>query len=552
MTAALQIGEVADSPGEFFAPASTDMVDGLVAQYMAERKHIEAVDEFLSGDGFHRAVGYYIAGNRKELYGLRTTPATEKMFQLDGAIKALNASHWDRALRRTDVLDFMPAKRREEWFEQIEKMETPDFEEETVRATLGSLLAQRMHFLAEKVDGIFQALSRTHVTNQPEGFGKRLILTGVTNDYGGYGSRQTGHINDLRQIIAKFMGRDEPKWHASSRLVEIARANYRGEWVEVDGGALRIRCYKNGNAHLEVHPDMAWRLNQILAHLHPAAIPSEFRTAPKRRAKVKDFTLMERPLPFAVLDLLENLSPVNTRRGSGWGGRKVVPLTANRNSLQFGYGDKDKHALAEAERVLAAIGGVKMTKGSSTWWEFDYAPGGAVKHIIVSGVIPDQKSYQFYPTPERLARKAVKLAEIGESHTCLEPSAGTGALADHLRGVTQMVCVEVSNLHCQVLETKGYEVARSDFLDWAGAWVGDGFDRIIMNPPFSQGRWQAHTEAAAELLTPGGRMVAILPSSAQGSFHLPGMTCRWDGPHHNQFAGASVSVSILIADKEQV
>lgn len=547
MTAALQIGEVADSPGEFFAPASTDMVDGLVAQYMAERKHIEAVDEFLSGDGFHRAIGYYIQGNRAELYGLRTTPATEKMFQLEGAIKALNASHWDRALKRTDVLDFMPAKRREEWFEQIEKMETPGFDGDTVRATLGALLHQRMHFLAEKVDGIFQALSRTHVTNQPEGFGKRLILTGVTNDYGGYGSRQTGHINDLRQVIAKFMGRDEPKWHASSRLVEIARANYRGEWVEVDGGALRIRCYKNGNAHLEVHPDMAWRLNQILAHLHPAAIPSEFRTAPKRRAKVKDFTLMERPLPFAVLELLENLSPVNTRRGSGWGGRKVVPLTANRNSLQFGYGDKDKHALAEAERVLAAIGGVKMTKGSSTWWEFDYAPGGAVKHIIVSGVIPDQKSYQFYPTPERLARKAVKLAEIGESHTCLEPSAGTGALAG-LMPMDRTTCIEVSHMHYEVLRAKGFDAVNIDFLAMEDARTN--YDRIIMNPPFDQGRWQAHTEAAAGLVKPGGRLVAILPSGAAKRLKLDGYSMAWHGPYENEFAGTSVAVTILVADKE--
>lgn len=48
----------------------------------------------------------------------------------------------------------------------------------------------------------------------------------------------------------------------------------------------------------------------------------------------------------------------------------------------------------------------------------------------------------------------------------------------------------------------------------------------------------------------GARSARI--GTAQGSFHLPGLACRWDGPHHNQFAGASVSVSILIADKEDV
>jgi len=554
MTAALKIGEVADTPNEFFAPADTDMIDGLLSQYQRARARLEEVQAFLQGDGFHQAVGYYIEGNREALYGLRSSPATERLFGLEGAMAALNADYWQRALSMTDVLDFMPAERREEWFEAIRKMETPEFTEDTVRATLGGLLAQRMDFLAEKVDGIFRALSRTHVTNRPEGFGKRMILRGVTNDFGGYGRRQTGHLNDLRQVIAKFMQRDEPDWSASNRLVEIARREHRGEWLEVDGGALRIRCYLNGNAHLDVHPDIAWRLNQILAHLHPMAIPSEFRAPPKR--KRREFTLMERPLPFAVLKLLGDMRPVEHRALTGRTGEQREPLTRNRHNLGLPYGDHDKHVVRQAGQALEAIGGVQRSAKYQRWWEFDYDPGEAVGLIIASGVIPDHQSHQFYPTPPGLANIAAELAEIQPHHRCLEPSAGTGALADAIEprrdgAYDRIWCVEVSALHCQVLADKGYgRVIQDDFLAWAGAWGGDPFDRIVMNPPFSQGRWQAHTEAAATLLAPGGRLVAILPSSAQGKFHLPGMDCTWDGPHHNQFPGASVSVSILIADKE--
>lgn len=532
--------------GEFFAPTSTDLVDGLVAEYRKDRQRIESVDEFLSGDGFHKALGYYIAGNSEELYGMRGTPATERMFRLDGAIKALNAAHWDKALRLTDVHDYMPAGRREEWFEQIEKMQTPDFEEDTVRATLGTLLAQRMDFLAEKVDGIFQALSRTHVTNQPEGFSKRMILTGVTNDYGGYARQQTGHINDLRQVVAKFMNRDEPGYHASYRLVEIARAQHRGEWLDVDGGALRVRCYLNGNAHIEIHPDIAWRLNQILAHLHPMAIPSRFRTKPKKVRKVREHVLMDRPLPFAVLDLLDQMKRVRTATVRGYCGEPMEPVTTNPNTLEFPYGGWSKHVVQEASRVLSAIGGVQMRTGGSSWWEFDYPPVEVIKRIVIEGAIPDHKSHQFYPTPERLALRAVELADIGPEDAVLEPSAGTGGLADHIADPSKLVCVEVSPLHCAVLESKGYNVEQADFLQWG---AGQRFDRIVANPPFSEGRWQAHLEHAASMLSDGGRLVAILPASAKGKDLLPGFNLTFDGPYSNEFSGTSVSVVIVVAEK---
>lgn len=534
---------------EFFAPTSTDLVDGLVAEYRKDRERIESVDAFLSGDGFHKALGYYIAGNREELRGVRCTPVTERMFRLDGAIKALNSAHWDKALRMTDVLDYLPAQRREDWFEQIEKMATPDFEEDTVRATLGTLLAQRMDFLAEKVDGIFRALSRTHVTNQPEGFSKRMILTGVTNDYGGYARQQTGHINDLRQVIAKFMNRDAPSYHASHRLVEIARAHHRGEWVDVDGGALRVRCYLNGNAHIEIHPDIAWRLNQILAHLHPAAIPSRFRTKPKKERKVREHTLMDRPLPFAVLDLLDQMKEVRTAPAKDrWGEVLSQPITQNKNSLEFPYGDHSKHVVAEASRVLEAVGGVRMRNNARSWWEFDYPPDEVIKRIVVEGVIPDHKSHQFYPTPKALALRAVELAEIGADDSVLEPSAGTGGLADHIADPSKLVCVEVSPLHCAVLESKGYNVEQADFLKWG---AGRFFDRIVANPPFSEGRWQAHLEHAASMLSDGGRLVAILPASAKGKDLLPGFNLTFDGPYSNEFSGTSVSVVIVVAEKNK-
>ena len=529
---------------QFFAPASTDMVDGLVGRYRAERDRMVRVVDYLSGDDFKGVVGYFEDAARRKDHRAGSTPS----FKLDQGVAALNASYWQQALSLTDVLDFMPTRRREEWFGQIQKMETPDFEESTVRATLRELLAMRMDFLAEKVDGIFRALSKTHITNQPEGFGKRMILTGVTDSWGSYGRQQTGHINDLRQVIAKFMGRDEPDWNASNRMVEICRARFRGEWVSADGGALRVRCYLNGNAHLEVHPDIAWRLNEILHHLYPTAIPSRFRQKPKR--KVKEFTLMERPLPFAVLEVLHRMKPERTKAIRQFAETEIPPRTKNPNSLTFDFPDRDKGITAEIHDIMLMLGGVKLTDKTGAWYEFDYDVMPVVKEIVCSGCIPDQKSHQFYPSPENIARDAVEMAEIRPGDCCLEPSAGTGNLADHIPAAGKLVCIETSGLHCNVLERKGYNVYQADFLSWSEGQDAmlNSFDRVVMNPPYSQGRWQAHIEHAATMLRPDGILVAILPSSAKGKDVLPGMSITWSKVYENQFRGASVDVAIMKAE----
>lgn len=509
-----------DDPAEFFAPVASDVVDSLIGQYQSTRQRIDSIYGLIAGE-MAGAMEYIMEGNSSHD---RSPPSVSSLFSDEGkakSIAALNSAYWSKAMQMTDVIDCMPQARRDEWSKSISDMTTPDFEEETVRATLQTMLASRKKFFGERVDGIFRALSGEHVTNCPQGFGKRMIINYVHGGY--YATERCGYINDLRAVIAKFMGRDEPKWNSSQAVVNHAYKQH-GQWIPLDGGALRIRCYLKGTAHLEVHPDMAWRLNSVLASMYPRAIPPEFRSKPKKPAK--DFVMMSRPLPFAVLEIISNL-----RKG--------------RDGFRyfFGYGDLDKHAKNEAIQVLESIGGVL---GKSGYIEFDYAPSLVIAEVIASGCVPDDKSHQFYPTPDRLAQRVVELAEIEPHHECLEPSAGTGAIAD-LMPNDRTLCLEISSLRCKVLESKEFRTVQTDFLKFQS---GNKFDRICMNPPFDQGRWKAHLEAAASLVNDGGRLVAILPSGAKSGASLPGFDLTWHGPFENEFAGASVSVVILVSEKK--
>lgn len=511
-----QLVEFADVSKEFFAPVDEDLIDELLTQYQNMRVKIkDLADIFESTTG--EAVKYFFDGCKDD----RTRLASiERIFVLDNAVAALNSKYWSKALELTDVYNAMPQKRRDEWNESIRNQTTPEFTSDAVRPTISTLLASRHTFFAERVDGIFRSLSGEHVTNSPAGFSKRMILSHVTDNFSFTNSSQCGSINDLRCVIAKFMGRDEPRWSSSTSLVSSARHDH-GEWVLVDGGALRIRVYMKGTAHIEVHPDIAYKLNQVLAWMHPMAIPSEFRKKPVK--KHKEFTMTERPLPFAVLDILSDL------RRSGRTNDFFVSANLNRS----------KHVDAEVFRVLESIGGVVKTGRTVS---FDYDPIRIIERIISSGCLPDQQTHQYYPTPEEVAKLAVEMTDIQDSDTVLEPSAGQGAIAEHLPK-DRTKCIEISDLHCDILKARGFDVERADFIEWSVS--ADKVDCIVMNPPYSEGRWRQHIKCAYSMLKPNGRMVAVLPTSALSNEFILSTRHEFSRVLNNKFDGTSISVVIV-------
>ena len=508
---------VDDNAAPFFAPASSDIISTLLGKYQQQRGYIDHIASIATGD-MGGAIDWFLSGNRDHC---RWIPDMEKLFKRDGAIAALNSRYWSDGMALTDVYKAMPQARRDAWNKNIREMTTPEFTKEAVYSTFNDLLSLRPAFLAERVDGIFQGLSGLHVTNVPEGFSRRMIIANVVGSFF-HSTSRAGLINDLRAVIATYMCRDEPNQSATGAVITMASSR-PGEWIELDGGAFRIRCYKIGTAHIEVHPDMAYRLNMELARLHPRAIPAQFRTKPKKVAK--QFLMMGRPLPFAVLEVIRELRRV---RGT--------------NSFALGYYKKGSTVREEVIRVLVGIGGV-INRHNGLSMDFGYDPQEAMNEIIASGCIPDRVAHQYFPTPEVVARAAVALAQIGSGDAVLEPSAGQGGIADYFPIKENSLCVEISKLHCDILRAKGFETVHADFMEWAAR--APKFERVVMNPPFSDGRAKAHLVFASELVIPGGRLVAILPESMRGKDLLPGWIIEWSHVYENEFAGTSTNVVIM-------
>ncbi len=135
-------------------------------------------------------------------------------------------------------------------------------------------------------------------------------------------------------------------------------------------------------------------------------------------------------------------------------------------------------------------------------------------------VVDEKQTYQFFETPERLAGRMASLAGIKCGDRVLEPSAGRGSIINAIfalqdaPSVVFAVELDPKNVHWlkavdaeinQAPPQKTICVTEGNFLEHQ-----DQYDRIVMNPPFTQDQAVKHVKHAYDLLLPGGRLVSIM------------------------------------------
>ncbi|WP_445766789.1 DUF4942 domain-containing protein [Rheinheimera sp.] len=516
------------------ATPSSDEIEQLWWCYQGALKSLTEIENILKSGKYNSALHYLLRSGHQD--GKGTVNASYNQYKFDVAVKLLMADYWERAIAKTDIRSHMPAARKQEWYEQITNMTFPDLTLEALYSTLSTLLSERDRFFAERVDGFYRALSGDHVTNSinPTGFYNRFIVANCHED-GSVSSRRADQISDLRYVIGKFVKRDgNPSWHSSNELIKAMLRN-PGEWHDVDNGSIQMKVFKKGTIHIQVHPDLAWRLNEVLAILYPKALaPDSRKPNPK---VIREFNLTQSLIPFDVLDALADMKPAYERIDNRYGMRG--PRIENGYNL-FARGDK--HLYAKCKALLELIGGVE--KGYATF-QFDYAAEDVIRKMVVSGVVPDYVSHQYYPTPDELASRMVSMLGALPGSKLLEPSAGLGAIANKLKG--NVTCVEVAPLFSEALRAKGLNVVTADFLTWSKDRLAANelFSGIVMNPPFSQGRAYEHICAAMKLLELMGVLVALAPASCARKIEAETPGCEVLSIDPSEFPGVSIDLSIV-------
>lgn len=140
------------------------------------------------------------------------------------------------------------------------------------------------------------------------------------------------------------------------------------------------------------------------------------------------------------------------------------------------------------------------------------------REIVLSEYQLFQIKNQYYPTPHRLAREMVKLAKIEAGHKVLEPSAGSGRLLNEIiryTDIENIQGIEIDESKAQTLHKCGYNIINTSFEDYYNNKKSNvEFDRVVMNPPFSEERDLRHTAMAFNLLKTGGILVGLVAENS--------------------------------------
>jgi hypothetical protein len=225
----------------------------------------------------------------------------------------------------------------------------------------------------------------------------------------------------------------------------------------------------------------------------------------------------------------------------------------------------------QVDRALSRLAGGGRWDRKERAHVYNQDPRPGLETLTGTAVIPPpcatrDKEMSYWATPPALAKELVHGLHLTPAMRVLEPSAGDGALVRAIREeylLVPITAVEPDYVRRIVLRGStaiGLHVRNCTFEDYAALPDTDGFDAVVMNPPFTlpghRYAWAEHLALAWDLLAPGGQLRAIVPASlgfgrqrliaaARNLITEAGGTWRKTGPGAFQSSGTGVHTLIV-------
>ena len=172
-------------------------------------------------------------------------------------------------------------------------------------------------------------------------------------------------------------------------------------------------------------------------------------------------------------------------------------------------GKLDRKLYERTNKALEAMGGKWNRSAKAHVFQFDPRP--QVEGLLENGALVVERD-GFFETPSDIVSKMISVAGVKSGDVVLEPSAGMGAIAKHIKAVgADVVCVEKNEKRAGVLSEMGYTVKNVDFLEIKPE---KKYNAVVMNPPFEELQDVSHVMHAYNFLKKGGCLVSIMGESA--------------------------------------
>lgn len=173
----------------------------------------------------------------------------------------------------------MDAQAREQWYNSLEKDDTPTISEENILSTFEQLHLNKGEVFERGVINVFKGLSWDFKTNSPCKFGKKIIVTGLVKyDRWGFGLNwgwQRDRLADLERMLMILDGKPVPdnRTDVTRRLGDNIHENRHSNHYEDE--MFTIKYFQKGTAHISFkRPELLDKMNDIVAKHFPSMLPA--------------------------------------------------------------------------------------------------------------------------------------------------------------------------------------------------------------------------------------------------------------------------------------
>ena len=179
---------------------------------------------------------------------------------------------------------------------------------------------------------------------------------------------------------------------------------------------------------------------------------------------------------------------------------------------QLTCGQLNRALYVKVNKALDALGGKWNRKLGGHVFLVDPRP--QIQALLDTGKV-EVKRDGYFPTPRAVGLEMADMAWLTPGMRVLEPSAGTGELAEAIVEAEPAVNLRVAEKdprRQQVLKDKGLRLLAEGNYDFLACDVGT-WPRIIQNPPFENGQDIDHVQYAYEHLEENGFLVSVMSES---------------------------------------
>lgn len=227
----------------------------------------------------HEACGvdrFYLRDRSKDAAYSRLFAPIDAATSLEAYRQHTDASVWTHLLTMTGVANLMDRTAKEQ-FDEALAGDVPEVTPDNVQATLEGFVGDARLIFQRGLARAFTDLDRRFKSHDAFQIGSRVVLTNVFDAWGSvnYHSRMEQTITDIERVFAVLDGSREPVGSLMAQIREDRSGGGMSPRQSVtETKYFRVRCYKNGNAHLWfTRDDLVAKANQVLAAYYGEVLP---------------------------------------------------------------------------------------------------------------------------------------------------------------------------------------------------------------------------------------------------------------------------------------